>query len=124
MKKALVYLFLPIVLLNGSIYELLKTPVLISHYLTHRNNDHVSIFQFISMHYLGHDLDDHDDDEDNKLPFKKANFSSYIAFNIPLTQPGIKLNKPCYSLIQTKVYPLSSAICNIALAPSFKPPKA
>lgn len=73
MKKALIYLFLPFLLFNSSAYELLKTPAFISYYLTHRDLHNVGIFQFISMHYLGHDINDNDDAEDNKLPFKKAN---------------------------------------------------
>jgi hypothetical protein len=122
-KKALIYLFLPIILLNGSVCELLKTPLLISHYLTHRKLNHVGVMQFISMHYLGNDINDNDDAEDNKLPFKKADCNTFIQFNVPLTQSAIKLKKPFYSLVQPNIYPLSLAVCNAPLDPSFKPPQ-
>lgn len=124
MKKALIYLFLPFLLFNSSAYELLKTPAFISHYLTHRDLNNVGIFQFISMHYLGHDINDNDDAEDNKLPFKKANCNILIQFNAPPIQPAVALKKPFYPLIQHKTYPLSCTVCDMELDPSFKPPQA
>ncbi|WP_157274035.1 hypothetical protein [Pedobacter sp. BAL39] len=59
---------------NSVFGELAKFPFLISHYLTHQKQDPaVTFLRFIDMHYLGNDIQDHDQQQDMKLPFKKIN---------------------------------------------------
>ncbi|AMR32296.1 hypothetical protein A0256_13140 [Mucilaginibacter sp. PAMC 26640] len=76
------------------------------------------------MHYLGNDIDDNDDAEDNRLPFKKADCNTFIQFNVPLTQSVIALKKPWYAVVQHNSYRLSFEVCNAPIDPSFKPPQA
>ena len=57
---------------NSSLGELFKLPELLSHFSEHQaRNKSISLFDFISMHYMGNDLDDNDQDRDMQLPFKK-----------------------------------------------------
>lgn len=75
-------MLVPIFMFNGSIGELFKLPVLLSHFSEHKAIDeHISLFDFISMHYLGNDMNDKDEARDMQLPFKKMNvhFSFQIA---------------------------------------------
>lgn len=124
MKKAFIYLFLPFILLNSSAYELLKTPMLVSHYLSHREASPIGIFQFIAMHYFGNDVKDQDDEGNSKLPFKKINANAFVHFNVPLTPSGIKLKRPCYHLFRLKLIPSDSSTCNPSPDSFFKPPQA
>lgn len=52
-----------------------------SHFSEHRAlNNEIGMFEFLSMHYLGNDLNDNDQDRDMQLPFKKV--SSHFSFQI------------------------------------------
>jgi len=43
----------------------------------------VGVLDFLEMHYLGKDIDDNDQDEDMKLPFKKVDGSHSLSLAIP-----------------------------------------
>lgn len=48
------------------------------HFLDHqKTNPFIHFSDFLSMHYLGKDLNDHDTDKDMKLPFKKITRTHY-----------------------------------------------
>jgi hypothetical protein len=65
---------LVLVLYNTPLYQLCKIPLLVQHYQEHHEKNHsISFLDFLNMHYLGNDDDDHDDDIDRQLPFKEAN---------------------------------------------------
>lgn len=75
-------MLLPIFVLNGSVGELFKLPELVSHFSEHKAIDHsISLTDFLSMHYMGNDQNDNDQDRDMQLPFKKiaGHFSFQIA---------------------------------------------
>lgn len=92
MKKACVYILLPLFLFNSSLNELFKLPKLYAHFMEHCSLDNsIDIFDFLSMHYLGHDLNDDDQDRDMELPFKKID--GHTSFQIvldPLTKPAFE----------------------------------
>lgn len=48
--------------------QLLKVPVLISHFVEHKDNDNMGVWEYMSHHYGGHEKDA-DWDMDMKLPF-------------------------------------------------------
>lgn len=70
MKKALVIVLVMIHLLGTTeVGQLLRVPALLSHYFQHHRQDNsISFFEFISMHYGGDDGTDADNDYDGKLP--------------------------------------------------------
>jgi len=52
-------------------HELLRLPLLIEHYVQHRNeNPTMSLMDFLKMHYSGHIIYDADWRQDMQLPFK------------------------------------------------------
>ncbi|AEA45821.1 hypothetical protein [Fluviicola taffensis] len=89
MKKVFVYILLPIFMFNSSIGELFKLSDLFVHFTEHKTiNKQIDIFEFISMHYLGNDLNDNDQEKDMQLPFKKV--SIHFSFQIA-SIPNFKL---------------------------------
>lgn len=66
--------------------EFLKIGNFVDHFLTHKEDDsRLTLFRFIEMHYLGHDLNDNDDTEDNKLPFKAPNAAHFHTVQASIT---------------------------------------
>ena len=74
MKNLIRNIILAIVILDTtSLYQVMKAPSLIRHFLEHKSLDQsIDFIDYLSMHYGGHDIDDHDDEKDMQLPFKKV----------------------------------------------------
>lgn len=71
--------------------QLLKLPVLVSHFIEHKQHDkNTTFWQFLTHHYGGHDKDA-DWDTDMKLPFMQ-HFDALHFIVIP-PGPPIILNK-------------------------------
>ena len=72
MRKAIAIFFL--LLFSASFTEagqLLRLPLLVKHYATHRSNDNtLTLAAFIQQHYLEGHHSDGDEQQDNQLPFK------------------------------------------------------
>jgi hypothetical protein len=82
-KKAFIYIFLPIFIFNNSLGEVFKLPKFIAHFSEHYAADNsLDVFDFIYMHYLGDDQNNADQDKDMELPFKKMEdpFSFQVVF--------------------------------------------
>lgn len=92
MKKACVYILLSFFLLNNSLGELFKIPVLYAHFMEHRHLDsRIDLLDFLSMHYLGNDLNDNDQDRDMQLPFKKIDgHGSFQIVISPVSKPSFE----------------------------------
>jgi len=79
MRKLLALFFLSVYLISTTeLAQLLKSPVLVVHYLEHKGHDGtLSFTQFLMHHYKGNHLEDHphNDDyaQDVKLPFMVHN---------------------------------------------------
>lgn len=53
------------------LYQLVKLPCLVQHFIEHREQDRsISLWRFLRMHYSDEDIKDADYDRDMKLPFK------------------------------------------------------
>ncbi|MDJ1482952.1 hypothetical protein QNI16_20790 [Cytophagaceae bacterium YF14B1] len=64
--------------------QFLKLPVFFQHYEEHKQRDqNISLFDFLSMHYWGEDMNDQDNDRDMQLPFKKINTHSQQVLFMP-----------------------------------------
>lgn len=74
MKKLIRNIILTIVILDTtSLYQVMKLPSLIRHFIEHKALDHdIDFIDYMSMHYGGQDIDDNDDEKDMQLPFKKV----------------------------------------------------
>ena len=111
-------------MLNGSLGELCKLPVLYDHFVEHRNLDKsIDMLDFLSMHYLGHDLDDNDQDRDMQLPFKKVdNHFSFQIVPVPIVKPTFEKRQVFYT--QKLALPDSQDfnLSDPALSCLFRPP--
>lgn len=124
MKKACVYFLLPVLFFHTSYTEVLKFPWLVAHFMQHQEiNREISFAGFLSMHYFGHDLNDGDDAEDMKLPFKKMDAHAHICSAIP-AETSILLHQPSFSLRITPAVPRQFIYDNMALGTLFRPPRA
>lgn len=72
LKKGMAW-FLAVLLVFAQtpMQQLLKLPQLYSHFLDHNHDEqHLDFVHFLKMHYSDHSPNDHDQEEDSKLPFK------------------------------------------------------
>jgi hypothetical protein len=83
---AILFLFIYLLPTNG-IIELLKVNMLVKHfYETKREDNSVTFFHFLVMHYVTDDLNDKDNNRDRQLPFKSTETCS---------SPSTALYIPC-----------------------------
>lgn len=124
MKKVLLYPLLSILLINNiSFNQFFKIPVLISHYLEHKQrNKSIDFIDFLSMHYWGKDMNDNDQDRDMQLPFKKT--PEQTCFQIAIPFQKITHEKQVFVVIHTiQLMHPDEHITNQALHSVFRPPK-
>jgi len=75
------------------------------------------------MHYFGEDLNDNDDEDDMKLPFKKINSQVHISQAIASSK--LTLFKQRYFFLLVPAYkPEQDWVSNPALDDLFRPPRA
>ena len=125
-KRILVYITLFITLIStASTGQLLKLPILVSHYLEHQHKNHdIGFIDFLYMHYMGNDMDDDDDDRDMQLPFKSSPPNCYNQLPslpvaaIPLTRQNQFSEKNEFTISS------ETALMDPSLASLFRPPRA
>jgi hypothetical protein len=127
LRKSITILFLSIYLLSATeISQLLKIPALFEHIREHREeNNNISLWEFLCIHYGQSNVFDADYNEDMKLPFKTENNTvaltnsayfpllSTVSIIVPSEFP---VNN---SFVVTEQFILSSYLSNI-----WQPPKS
>lgn len=96
--------------------------MLVAHYQEHKQRDlDITVLQFLSFHYWGEDLNDDDQEQDMKLPFKKV--ESYVS-QLAIPMAKIRINKP-YILPVKSVQPIfrDCMFLQPALESLFRPPQ-
>lgn len=84
---AIVFLF-SFLLATTELYQLLKLPQLVAHYIEHRKEDRsLSMLAFLSLHYAQGDVRDADYEQDMKLPFKTCDSTPHAASFVCLPEP-------------------------------------
>ena len=71
--KNLILIISSVIFLSSSteLHELFRLPLLLEHYSKHCSEDrHLSLIDFLEIHYSANHPNDQDDDDDNQLPFK------------------------------------------------------
>lgn len=92
LKKVTAILFLSIYLFTSTqLKELLKLPLLIEHFIEHKQQDTgISFMEFLSMHYAHGNVKDADYEKDMRLPFKSAENPSGVSLSFYLLAPIVK----------------------------------
>jgi hypothetical protein len=112
-----------ILCMGTQVQQLLKVPVLLTHYLEHTEQDSsISFSKFLYMHYSLPDDHDGDKDKDMKLPFK--HFGNYHFATAEVAQPVVIVlhSTPEYGTI---VVPIHNAgyFKSRAIADIWQPPR-
>ncbi len=102
-KKMSAILFLSVCLLStNGINELLKVNTLVQHYYETKKEDNtVTFFNFLFMHYIADDFNDKDNSRDDQLPFKSA--GTCISNSTALYMPGKNIQ-----LLTSHPFPLNT----------------
>lgn len=97
MRKGIAILFLTIYFCTVTeAHELLKLPVVFQHFIEHKSeNQQLTVFQFLKIHYGQQNVKDDDYARDMQLPFKTSGefFSSSVTAFVPLNA-SIELSNP------------------------------
>lgn len=126
MKKYIAYFFIVIYLFSFTeVRQVLKLPVLVEHYISHKLRDHGTTFtDFFTMHYLEDHGIDGDYDQDMKLPFKKIDFSSISL--VPSVAPKkieFSFEHKCLNLENEHNFAYSESFYPSVLQKIWRPPK-
>jgi len=123
-NKVVIFLLFPIIAFNTSVREVLKMPQLISHFIQHHElNSQIGFIDFLEMHYFGEDLNDDDDEEDMKLPFKKIDGHHVISVGVP-AEKFILLKAVCLNLLTNCSFHYERKHSNPTFRSLFRPPIA
>jgi len=121
-NKVVLLLLLPVLIFNTSVREVIKAPQLVLHFLQHHQlNAEISFIDFLEMHYLGQDLDDNDDEEDMKLPFKKIDSHHIISVGVP-SEKFMLLKAVCLNVYTRKTFDYTNCYSNPDFGSLFRPP--
>ncbi len=118
----MIFLLFPVLFLNTSIREVIKAPQLVIHFIQHHQlNSQISFMDFLEMHYFGEDLDDNDDEEDMKLPFKKLDGHPVISIGVP-AEKFILLKAVCLNLLSPASFGYERKYSSPTFGSLFRPP--
>lgn len=93
---------------TNEVGQILKLPVLVSHYIDHFNEEGQSIYAFFHEHYVHHHgSDNKDQDKDNQLPFKTTTVQQASASYL---LPALQLISEPPALISEKKSTLPSLL--------------
>ncbi len=109
------------------LYQLLKLPFLVEHFMEHKEqNKHITLLDFLYLHYANGNVKDADYEKDMKLPFKTQN--NHVSINIiGIVASSImkEIRSPKSNFVQSKLNILSkeSFFSSSYLSNIWQPPK-
>lgn len=107
---------------TNEVGQILKLPLLITHYIDHYKEEGQSIYAFIHEHYVHHHgSTNKDQDEDNRLPFKTTTVQrGSVTYLLPALE---MINKIAAASSEKKqIFPAAFILSNY-LKDIFHPPK-
>jgi hypothetical protein len=118
------YIIVLIMALNHlQLLQWIKLPILLEHFTEHRQRDpHVTIMEFLAMHYWGRDINDDDDARDRQLPFKDETCVHFSSYDTP--RHRIEAPAPVTFVLSPISPTLSVAFPNAVHGTLFRPPQA
>jgi len=124
MIKKFTTILLPVIFLHASteLHQLWQLPELVAHYRDHcRQDDRLSLLEFLGMHYPGPGYPDDDEEEDNRLPFRSIGVLTHT--DTPVLTREEVLTNPFVLLLQHKPVLLAEAVPERTPVPVFHPPR-
>jgi len=108
LKQYIAIFFLSAYLLSTTqLHELLKLPVLVEHFIEHKQQDpKMNFLEFLCMHYAHGNVRDADYDKDMRLPFKScnSNINNTISFCTPATDHTFSFTERLYPVVVNKTF--------------------
>ena len=128
MKKIIaISLLLSYQMATTELYQLLKLPVLIEHFMEHKaQNKNITLFEFLCLHYAHGDVRDADYEKDMKLPFKTHSncFSTNIIAVVVNLTPKITLPvKSNFAELKIIIPSEETTFSSLYLSNIWQPPK-
>lgn len=125
MKKFFAISFLFLYLFSTTeLHQLLKVPLLIEHFVEHKeDNSHLTLWQFLHLHYAMGNVKDADYDKDMKLPFKTPD--NHVAFfiNVYLPTHRVVVKSPIQVIEKKYFKPKENFLPSSFLANIWQPPR-
>jgi hypothetical protein len=123
-KKAAVALLTALFFIsNTEFHELLKIPILITHYQEHKSETPgLTLAQFLSSHYTNNNTKDNDYTRDSQLPFKTAEHLS-TSITVFLSHFDVKLPVPHFNNNVDLPFYRASFVSFPLLSNIWQPPK-
>lgn len=123
-KKATVVFFTALFFISSTeFHELLKVPVLITHYLEHKGEQpDLTLAEFFSAHYNSNNTKDDDYTRDSQLPFKTAEHLS-SSITVFLSHFDVKLPAPHFNNNVDLPFYRASFVSFQLLSNIWQPPK-
>jgi hypothetical protein len=127
MRKCVAAILLALYLMGTTeAYQLLKLPVLVMHYLQHKQADpELTMAAFLQLHYNEETVFDSDWAQDMQLPFKshQENFG-LLPFAYLTPQHFINIERPAFAIKQEHGVAMYQFNAGIYAADIFQPPRA
>lgn len=100
MKKIIIIISLVSIVFSATeLYQFLKIPVLIAHYIEHQDKEtDMGIVEFFTLHYSKAIADDEDADRDMQLPFKTHECHGQSIVAIELRDEPLPLQSPLHEV--------------------------
>ncbi len=107
-----------------SLNQFSKLPLLVAHFVDHWERDHnVGLVDFLDMHYLGHDINDHDDKKDKELPFKSFSFNTIQVFTVPEHEINVVIHRNFFQSIDKPIIAGNQFVPTQVMSSLFRPPR-
>ena len=99
-------------------------PLLVEHFVEHRQeNSHLTLWQFLYMHYASSDVHDAGNAKDMKLPFKSHDNCVASIINVYLPSQNVIITKPV-QFIETQHFKTQEpSLQSTFLSNIWQPPK-
>ncbi|MGN6530871.1 MAG: hypothetical protein ACTHK0_03860 [Ginsengibacter sp.] len=99
-------------------------PLLVEHFIEHREeNKHITLWQFLYIHYAMGDVKDADYDKDMKLPFKTHDNCVTAISNVYLPSVKVCLEKPVQFLQKKRFATKAAFLCTSFPSNIWQPPR-
>ena len=121
MRKFTAVILLLVFATTNEVGQILKLPLLISHFIDHYKEEGQTVFAFMHEHYVHHHGENNDQDEDNRLPFKTSHIQqSSVTYLLPALDCA---KTPLISISEKKITLPDNSPSSEYLKDIFHPPR-
>jgi hypothetical protein len=126
MKNSFIILLLSVYLISSTeLHQLIKLPTLVEHFIEHKKeNNNLSLWSFLYMHYASEHGTKSDNEHDSKLPFKSHSECSSQVLTITPLPHHPDFIKPVFSEKKDFLMYNENFLSSAHLSSVWQPPKS